>query len=186
MKFFIAVFLIYSSLAFTQNTRDLNSLWDEIRRNSNLNFDSTRSEVINATDKYDGHQYLINRLSKNGQRYLYYTVKEALKKGLPVELSLIPFVESQFDPYAQSSTGASGIWQFIPSTARENGLKKNWWYDGRRDILASTEAAYTFLTSLYEKYDDWLIAIAAYNAGPSRIKREIEKNKSNGLPTDFW
>ena len=186
MKSFIAVFLIYSSLAFTQNTRDLNSLWDEIRRNSNLNFDSTRSEIINATDKYDGHQYLINRLSKNGQRYLYYTVKEALKKGLPVELSLIPFVESQFDPYAQSSTGASGIWQFIPSTARENGLKKNWWYDGRRDILASTEAAYTFLTSLYEKYDDWLIAIAAYNAGPSRIRREIEKNKSNGLPTDFW
>ena len=105
---------------------------------------------------------------------------------MPVELSLIPFVESQFDPYAQSSTGASGIWQFIPSTARENGLKKNWWYDGRRDILASTEAAYTFLTSLYEKYDDWLIAIAAYNAGPSRIRREIEKNKSNGLPTDFW
>ena len=186
MKSFIAVLLIYSSLAFTQNTRDLNSLWDEIRRNSNLNFDSTRSEIINATDKYDGHQYLINRLSKNGQRYLYYTVKEALKKGLPVELSLIPFVESQFDPYAQSSTGASGIWQFIPSTARENGLKKNWWYDGRRDILASTEAAYTFLTSLYEKYDDWLIAIAAYNAGPSRIRREIEKNKSNGLPTDFW
>ena len=186
MKSFIAVFLIYSSLAFTQNTRDLNSLWDEIRRNSNLNFDSTRSEIINATDKYDGHQYLINRLSKNGQRYLYYTVKEALKKGLPVELSLIPFVESQFDPYAQSSTGASGIWQFIPSTARENGLKKNWWYDGRRDILASTEAAYTFLKSLYEKYDDWLIAIAAYNAGPSRIRREIEKNKSNGLPTDFW
>ena len=63
MKFFIAVFLFYSSLAFTQNTRDLNSLWDEIRRNSNLNFDSTRSEIINATDKYDGHQYLINRLS---------------------------------------------------------------------------------------------------------------------------
>ena len=186
MKFFIAVFLIFSSLAFTQNTRDLNSLWDEIRRNSSLEFDSTRNEIINATDKYDGHQYLINRLSKNGQRYLYYTVKEALKKGLPVELSLIPFVESQFDPYAQSSTGASGIWQFIPSTARENGLKKNWWYDGRRDILASTEAAYTFLTSLYEKYDDWSIAIAAYNAGPSRIRREIEKNKSNGLPTDFW
>ena len=69
MKSFIAVLLIYSSLAFTQNTRDLNSLWDEIRRNSNLNFDSTRSEIINATDKYDGHQYLINRLSKNGQRY---------------------------------------------------------------------------------------------------------------------
>ena len=75
MKFFIAVFLIFSSLSFTQNTRDLNSLWDEIRKNSNLEFDSSRSEIINATDKYDGHQYLINRLSKNGQRYLYYTVK---------------------------------------------------------------------------------------------------------------
>ena len=186
MKYLFIIFLIITNNLYGQNVRSSESLWDLIRSNSNLKYDSKRTEIINASDKYISNQYLINRLSKNGQRYLYYTVKEGLSKGLPVELSLIPFVESQFDPYARSATGASGIWQFIPSTARENGLKKNWWYDGRRDIVASTEAAYGFLSKLYERYGDWLIAIAAYNAGPSRIKKEIEKNKKNGLPTDFW
>ena len=186
MKYLFILFLIFANNFYGQNVRATESLWDLIRSNSNLKYDSERIEIIKASDKYNGNQYLINRLSKNGQRYLYYTVKEGLRKNLPVELSLIPFVESQFDPYARSATGASGIWQFIPSTARENGLKKNWWYDGRRDIVASTEAAYGFLSKLYERYGDWLIAIAAYNAGPSRIKKEIEKNKKNGLPTDFW
>ena len=186
MKYLFILFLIFANNFYGQNVRATESLWDLIRSNSNLKYDSERIEIIKASDKYNSNQYLINRLSKNGQRYLYYTVKEGLRKNLPVELSLIPFVESQFDPYARSATGASGIWQFIPSTARENGLKKNWWYDGRRDIVASTEAAYGFLSKLYERYGDWLIAIAAYNAGPSRIKKEIEKNKKNGLPTDFW
>ena len=186
MKYLFILFLIFANNFYGQNVRATESLWDLIRANSNLKYDSERIEIIKASDKYNSNQYLINRLSKNGQRYLYYTVKEGLRKNLPVELSLIPFVESQFDPYARSATGASGIWQFIPSTARENGLKKNWWYDGRRDIVASTEAAYGFLSKLYDRYGDWLIAIAAYNAGPSRIKKEIEKNKKNGLPTDFW
>ena len=186
MKFYLLFLIIASYQLFGQTVRSSESLWDQIRLNSNLQYDSDRLEIKKAADKYISNQYLINRLSKNGQRYLYYTVKEGLRKNLPVELSLIPFVESQFDPYARSATGASGIWQFIPSTAKENGLKKNWWYDGRRDIVASTEAAYGFLTKLYERYGDWLIAIAAYNAGPSRIRKEIEKNKKKGLPTDFW
>ena len=127
MKYLFIIFLIITNNLYGQNVRSSESLWDLIKSNSNLKYDSKRTEIINASDKYISNQYLINRLSKNGQRYLYYTVKEGLRKGLPVELSLIPFVESQFDPYARSATGASGIWQFIPSTARENGLKKNWW-----------------------------------------------------------
>ena len=178
--------LFFSMNSISQNGRNGPSLWEEIRTNSKLDYDNTKPQIIEALKKYDSHQYLINRLSKNGQRYLFYTVSEALKRDLPVELSLIPFVESQFDPYAQSSTGASGIWQFIPSTALENGLKKNWWYDARRDIVASTNAAYNFLIKLNEEHDDWLIAIAAYNAGPSRVRKEIRKNKEKGLPTDFW
>ena len=144
MKLFLFFLVIVSHQLFGQAVRSNESLWDQIRLNSKLQYDSDRSEITKASEKYIGNQYLINRLSKNGQRYLYYTVKEGLRKNLPVELSLIPFVESQFDPYARSATGASGIWQFIPSTAKENGLKKNWWYDGRRDIVASTEAAYGF------------------------------------------
>ena len=178
--------LNFTLSAFTQNGRNGASLWDEIRINSKLDYDNTKPQIIESLKKYDSHQYLINRLSKNGQRYLFYTVSEALNRELPVELSLIPFIESQFDPYAQSSTGASGIWQFIPSTALENGLKKNWWYDARRDIVASTDAAYRFLVKLHSEHNDWLIAIAAYNAGPSRVRKEIKKNKAKGLPTDFW
>ena len=182
---FISSFLI-SSLVISQESKKDLGLWEEIRKISKLSYDSSHPKIQESVLKYDSHQYLVNRLTKNGQRYLYYTYIKALERGLPVELSLIPFIESQFDPYAQSSTGASGIWQFIATTGRENGLKKNWWYDARRDIVASTDAAYNFLEKLYSEHNDWLIAIAAYNAGPSRVRKEIRKNKAKGLPTDFW
>ena len=113
-------------------------------------------------------------------------VDETLKRDMPVELALLPFVESQFDPYAQSPAGASGIWQFILSTAREQGLKRNWWYDGRRDIIASTNSALNYLDSMYKKTNDWMLAIASFNVGPARIQREVKKNKNLGKQTDFW
>ena len=164
--------LLFSYSLFTQSTKDL---WGEIRERMIFDHALDHPSVIYELEKYNDNQYVINRLAKNGQRYLYYTVSESIKRDLPVELALLPFIESQFDPYAQSSTGASGIWQFILSTAREQKLKKNWWYDGRRDIVASTGAAYDYLTKLHSKYDDWLLAIAAYNAGPNRISKEIKK-----------
>ena len=113
-------------------------------------------------------------------------VDETLKRDMPVELALLPFIESQFDPYAQSPAGASGIWQFILSTAREQGLKRNWWYDGRRDIIASTNSALNYLDSMYQKTNDWLLTIASFNVGPARIQREVRKNKNQGKQTDFW
>jgi|TARA_B100001094_G_scaffold333391_1_gene411378 membrane-bound lytic murein transglycosylase D len=187
MKFILLISLFFvSNLSIGQIEKNTSSLWDEIRQRSELPYDPSRSEIQKSTLRYDSNQYVVNRLSKNGQRYLYYTYLKALERNLPVELSLIPFVESQFDPYAQSSTGASGIWQFIASTGRENGLKKNWWYDARRDIVASTDAAYNFLEKLYAEHNDWLLAIAAYNAGPSRVRKEVKKNRSKGLPADFW
>ena len=99
-------------------------LWDVIRENSNFQYSADRSEIQKALKIYQNNQYLVDRLSKNGQRYLYHMVDETLKRDMPVELALLPFVESQFDPYAQSPAGASGIWQFILSTAREQGLKE--------------------------------------------------------------
>ena len=107
------------------------------------------------------NQHAVNRISKSGQRYLYHTVNRAEQLGLPMELALLPFVESEFDPYAQSIYGATGIWQFLPATGKEWGLKSNWWYDGKRDVIASTEAAYMFLLSLNKRFDgDWLLTIA--------------------------
>ena len=161
-------------------------LWDVIRENSNFQYSADRSEIQKALKIYQNNQYLVDRLSKNGQRYLYHMVDETLKRDMPVELALLPFVESQFDPYAQSPAGASGIWQFILSTAREQGLKRNWWYDGRRDIIASTNSALNYLDSMHRKTNDWMLAIASFNVGPARIQREVKKNKNQGKQTDFW
>ena len=155
---FFGFLLSYSLVA--QSSDDL---WGDIRERMVFDHVLDHPSVQYELEKYTDNQYVINRLAKNGQRYLFYTVSESINRNLPVELALLPFIESQFDPYAQSSTGASGIWQFILSTAREQKLKKNWWYDGRRDIVASTGAAYDYLTKLHSKYDDWLLAIAAYN-----------------------
>ena len=187
MKFISLIFLFFvSNLSISQIEKSTSSLWDEIRQRSELPYDASRSEIQKSTSRYDSNQYVVNRLSKNGQRYLYYTYLKALERNLPVELSLIPFVESQFDPYAQSPAGASGIWQFILSTAREQGLKRNWWYDGRRDIIASTNSALNYLDSMYKKTNDWMLAIASFNVGPARIQREVKKNKKQGKETDFW
>ena len=183
MQKYITYILISFFIIPIQSQEDL---WDVIRENSNFLYSADRSEIRKALKIYQSNQYLVDRLSKNGQRYLYHMVDETLKRDMPVELALLPFVESQFDPYAQSPAGASGIWQFILSTAREQGLKRNWWYDGRRDIIASTNSALNYLDSMYRKTNDWMLAIASFNVGPARIQREVKKNKNQGKQTDFW
>ena len=162
-------------------------LWDRIRKDITFTIPKNYEDGKLFRNRFTNNQHAVNRLSKSGQRYLFHTVKRAEELGVPVELALLPFVESEFDPYAQSVYGATGMWQFLPATGREWGLKTNWWYDGKRDVIASTEAAFSFLIYLHEKFDsDWLLAIAAYNAGPGRVNRAIKKNKREGKPTDFW
>ena len=110
-----------------------------------------------------------------------------MERGVPGEIVLLPVVESAFQPFAYSPGRAAGIWQFIPSTGRLFKLKQNWWYDGRRDIVASTRAAFELLQRLQRKFDgDWLLALAAYNSGGGTVSRAIRKNRKRGRPTDFW
>ena len=163
-------------------------LWERIRIELSI---TIPDDQIAATSLYRerlySNQTAVNRISKSGQRYLYHTLTRAEELGLPVELALLPFVESEFDPYAKSVDGATGIWQFMPATGKEWGLKSNWWYDGKKDVLASTEAALQFLTYLHEKFEgDWLLAMAAYNTGPTRVNRAIKKNKREDKPIRFW
>ena len=163
-------------------------IWERIRLELSI---TIPDDQIAATSLYRerlySNQTAVNRISKSGQRYLFHTLTRAQELNLPVELALLPFVESEFDPYAKSVDGATGIWQFMPATGKEWGLKSNWWYDGKKDVLASTEAALQFLTYLNEKFDgDWLLAMAAYNTGPARVSRAIRKNKKEDKPVRFW
>lgn len=136
---------------------------------------------------YKGHPDYLRRVSERASPYLYLIVDEVEKRGLPLDLALLPIVESAFDPFAYSHGRAAGIWQFIPSTGRHFGLEQNWWYDGRRDIPDATRAALDYLSALNKRFDgDWLLALAAYNAGGGTVNRAITRNKKRGKPTDFW
>ncbi len=117
-----------------------------------------------------------------------YEIAEALEqRGMPAELALLPIVESAFNPNAAAPGNVVGMWQIQGATGRSLGLKQDWWYDGRRDPLASTEAALDYLATLYEMFDnDWLLALAAYNAGPGNIQKAIDRNASRDRPVDFW
>jgi membrane-bound lytic murein transglycosylase D len=133
------------------------------------------------------HDAYMRHASQQAVYYYHYVLNRVLERELPAELALLPFVESSYDPFAESPSRASGAWQFIPSTADLFGLKSNWWYDGRRDIIESTEAALDFLQYLNERFDgDWLLALAAYNCGEGCVSRAIKRNAAAGKPTDYW
>ena len=114
---------------------------------------------------------------------MHHIVKEIEARGMPLELALLPVVESAFEPYAHSWARANGLWQFMPGTGERFGLKQDWWYDGRRDVIASTRAALDYLQYMHDEFfDDWLLAIAAYNCGEFRVQREVNKNRAAGKP----
>lgn len=161
-------------------------LWHRIT--SNYSFRVPNNERINLERAwYVNHQTYLNKMSGNASRYLYYVEGELERRKLPSELALLPIVESAYNPFAYSNSQASGLWQFIPSTAKHLEMNMNWWYDGRRDIVASTDNALNYLVFLRDHYDgDWLKALAAYNAGWGTIDRAVAKNKAKGLATDYW
>ena len=118
---------------------------------------------------------------------MYHVVTEVEARGMPLEFALLPVVESAYEPFAYSVSRAAGLWQFIPGTGVRFGLKQDWWYDGRRDVIESTRAALDYLQALHDQFDgDWLLAIAAYNVGEAWVQRAIDYNRAHGRPTDFW
>jgi len=136
---------------------------------------------------YARHPDYLNRVLTRAQRYLPYIVAELERRDLPLELALLPIVESAYDPFAYSHGRAAGLWQMIPGTAKRFGIKQNWWYDGRRDIVDSTRAALDYLEYLHELNDgDWLNAIASYNSGEGNVLRAARNNRKKGKPIDFW
>lgn len=136
---------------------------------------------------YRRNPEFLDRTFKRATRYLYYIVTELEKRQLPLELALLPVVESAFNPVAYSRSRASGLWQFIPSSGKHYGLEQNWWIDERRDVIEATGAALTYLEYLNKYFaGDWYLAIAAYNGGEGTVSAAVRRNQQAGLATDFF
>ncbi len=163
------------------------SFWDDLTKNFGIDREVKRREVQTHIKWYIRNPNHVERVAQRAKPYLRYIVKELKKNGLPLELALLPIIESAFDPFAYSHGRASGLWQFIPATGRRYGLKIDWWFDGRRDIRASTQAAIRYLKRLNKLFDgDWLLTIAAYNAGEGNILKSIKKSGINREQVEFW
>lgn len=160
--------------------------WDRLRQGYGLpQLDNHRIDMERAW--YQKHPAYMLRVTERGAPYLFHIVEELERRNMPLEIALLPIVESAFDPFAYSHGRASGMWQIIPGTGKMLGLKQNWWYDGRRDVVASTDAALRYLEGLHKRFDgDWLLALAAYNSGAGNVSKAIRRNKSLGKPIDFW
>ena len=127
----------------------------------------------------------VARMIDRSRRYLYYIVVEVEKRGMPLEVALLPMVESAFNPNAVSVARASGIWQFMPATGTHYGLKQNFWFDSRRDVVAATDSALNYLQKLHGDFGDWQLALAGYNWGEGNVARAVAKNQKLGLPADY-
>lgn len=168
----------------TEGTADL---WHRLRAGFELDHDVTDPRVKKQLDWYRKHPSYIRRVVERGSRYLHYIVSETEKRGLPTELALLPVVESAFDPFAYSHGRAAGLWQFIPSTGKYFGLTQSWWHDDRRDIIAATDAALTYLDRLAKRFDgDYTLALAAYNSGGGTVSIAMRRNRNANKPTDYW
>ena len=165
-------------------TSEPDDIWQRIRRGFAIRNVNSPQVPENMSSLLADQQRLRNTLERAGP-YLFHIVDECERRGLPTELALLPFIESSFNPHATSRAGAAGLWQFIRSTGRSFNLKQDAQQDDRRDVVASTTAALDYLSSLYDRYGDWHLALAAYNWGQGSVRRALEKNRLNNLDEDY-
>ena len=159
-------------------------LWARVRQG--MAMPELDNELVRKWEQwYAGKPDYVARMTERGARYLFHTVEEVTKRGMPTELALLPFIESAYNPQAMSTAKASGMWQFVPATGRDFSLRQNVFRDDRRDVLASTRAALDYLQTLHGMFGDWQLALAAYNWGQGSVQRAITRNQKAGLATDY-
>jgi membrane-bound lytic murein transglycosylase D len=159
-------------------------LWARIRNGYGMH-ELDSALIAKHEQWYASRPDYMARMTDRGRRYLYYITAEVERRGMPTEIALLPMIESAFNPGAYSTSAASGIWQFIPSTGKHFGMPQNWWYDGRRDVISATNGALTYLQKLHNQFGDWELALAAYNCGEGAIARAQQRNRVKGLPTNY-
>lgn len=162
-------------------------LWQRLRDGFALTPESMPASVTKQRDWYLRNPSYLKTVFGRAEPFIFYVTEQLAEAGLPLELALLPIVESTYDPLAYSHSHAVGLWQFIPSTGESLGLRRDRWYDGRRDVIDSTDAAITYLSKLHRRFDgDWLLALAAYNSGQGYVSKSIRRNHKAGKGTDFW
>lgn len=162
-------------------------IWRVFQKEFTLDHQAERSEVKEQIAWFMAHRKYLRAAATNARPYMYYIIAQIRKRNLPLEFALLPIIESAYDPFAYSTSGAAGLWQMMPATATDFGLKQTWWYDGRRDVFASTNAALDYLVYLQNFFHgNWMFTVAAYHAGQGTILNAVKKNTAKGEATDFW
>lgn len=161
-------------------------VWERLRRQ--LTFHTLHNAQIGAArEHYLKQTRFLDVIAPRAERYLFHLVTEVEQRDIPADIALLPLVESALNPFAYSSQRAAGLWQIMPGTADDLNMRRDWWYDARLDVRDSTRSALDYLEALNSDFDgDWLLTLAAYNAGKARVRRAIRRNREAGLPTDYW
>ncbi|HQT81410.1 MAG: hypothetical protein B7Z60_06050 [Ferrovum sp. 37-45-19] len=160
-------------------------LWQRIRTGFAMPDLNDPKRIQRQIDWYAARPDYVERTVERSRKYLFFIVEEVQRRKMPTEIALLPIVESAFNPHALSNSQASGIWQFIPATGRHYGMEQSWWYDGRRDVVAATNSALDYIQRLHDEFGSWELALAGYNCGEGKVRREIAYNRARHLPTDY-
>lgn len=159
-------------------------IWERIRNGYTMQ--PMDNDLVRQWESfYSAKPEYFARMVDRSSHYLYHIIEEIERRKMPAEVALLPMIESAYNPQAYSKAHASGLWQFIPSTGRLYGLRQNWWYDGRRDVIAATSAALDYLEKLHAQFGDWELALASYNWGEGAVGRAVARNQAKGLPADY-